>query len=114
MTLLVPHGLYGEQQGYPVVDDCYIFVLRLSNPRKRQCTKQLPLQLNGTSQSQSKRQKLSHHSTGSQSPAAFWDNLSKVRLTEYALKELDRRNMNLKDMSDFEQNLSEISIPLPA
>lgn len=39
----------------------------------------------------SKRQKL-HHPRGSQPPAKFWDNLSKIWLTERALKELDGRN----------------------
>jgi hypothetical protein len=38
-----------------------------------------------------KRQK-PNHPTGSQTPAAFWDNLSKIWLTRRALEELDRRN----------------------
>ncbi|CRG82659.1 hypothetical protein PISL3812_00003 [Talaromyces islandicus] len=38
-----------------------------------------------------KKQKVDHLS-GSQLPAAFWDNLSKVWLTRNALQELDRRN----------------------
>lgn len=61
---------------------------QLSNPRKRQ----RPLQPNGTSQPQSKKQKPSHPTDGSQPPAAFWNNLSKVWLTRRALRELERRN----------------------
>lgn len=63
-----------------------------SHPRKRQRTEQYVLQLNGTFQPQLKRQKLNHPATGSQPPAAFWDNLSKIWLTECALRELNRRN----------------------
>ncbi|KAF2807518.1 uncharacterized protein BDZ99DRAFT_338517, partial [Mytilinidion resinicola] len=48
-------------------------------------------QPNGISQSASKKQRLSHPS-GSQPPAAFWDNLSKIWLTKRALREQDRRN----------------------
>ncbi|KAL5331167.1 hypothetical protein ACEPPN_000696 [Leptodophora sp. 'Broadleaf-Isolate-01'] len=44
-----------------------------------------------SSQPPSKRRKLDYPK-GSQPPAAFWDNLSKIWLTERALKELDRRN----------------------
>jgi len=76
----------------PVVDDCSMSESQLPHPRKRQRTEQRPLKLNGISQPQSKRQKLSHHSTGSQPPPAFWDNLSKIWLTKRALRELNRRN----------------------
>lgn len=65
--------------------------LELSNPRKRQRTEPCTLHLNGTSQSQLKRQRLKHPTTVSQLPA-FWDNLSKIWLTKHALKELNRRN----------------------
>ena len=65
---------------------------QLSNPRKRQRTEQYALQLNGTSQSQLKKQKLNHPTTGYQPPPAFWDNLSKIWLTERALRELNQRN----------------------
>ena len=62
---------------------------QLSSSRKRQRSE--PLQLNETSQPVSKKQRFSHPS-GSQPPAAFWDNLSKIWLTKRALRELDRRN----------------------
>jgi hypothetical protein len=77
--------------GDPVDDDCRMPDPQLSNPRKRQPSEQRPLPVNETSQSRSKRQKLSHPS-GSQPPVAFWDNLSKVWLTKRALRELNRRN----------------------
>ncbi len=80
------------ESGDPVVDDCQMPNPQLSNPRKRQRSEQRPLQLNGTSQFLSKRQKLSHPTSGSRPPAAFWDNLSKTWLTKRALRELDRRN----------------------
>jgi hypothetical protein len=76
----------------PVVDGCYMPESQLSNPRKRQRTEQYTLQLNRTSQPQLKRQKLNHPTTRSQPPAAFWDNLSKIWLTERALRELNQRN----------------------
>ena len=76
----------------PVIDDCYMPELPLSNLRKRQRTEPCALQLNGTSQPQLKRQKLNHPTTGSQPPSAFWDNLSKTWLTRGALRELNRRN----------------------
>ena len=44
-----------------------------------------------TSQQVSKKQKVNPPRC-SQSPSAFWDNLSKVWLTRNALRELDRRN----------------------
>ena len=65
---------------------------QLSNPHKRQRTEQYALQLKGTSQPLLKRQKLNHPTTGPQPPAAFWDNLSKIWLTEHALRELNQRN----------------------
>jgi len=64
--------------------------------RKRQRTEQHPFQLSGTSQPQSKRQKLSCHSAGSHPPPTFWDKLSKIWLTKDALSELDRRNRNTR------------------
>jgi hypothetical protein len=75
----------------PVVDDCYIPELQLSNLRKRQRTESRALQLSGTSQPQLKRQKLNHPTTRSQ-PLAFWNNLLKIWLTKGALRELNRRN----------------------
>ena len=77
--------------GDPVDDDCHMPEPQLSNPRNRQPSEQRPLLVKETSQPRSKRQKLSHP-RGSQPPAAFWDNLSKVWLTKRALGELDRRN----------------------
>lgn len=59
-----------------------------SNPRKRQRSE--PAQLEKTSQPAPKKQRLDRHSR-SQTPAAYWDNASKVWLTKRALKELDRR-----------------------
>ena len=76
----------------PVVDDYCMPELQFSNPRKRQRTEPLALQLNGISQSQLKRQRLNHPTTESQ-PPAFWDNLSKIWLTKRALRELNRRNI---------------------
>ena len=76
----------------PVVDRCYMPQSQLSNPRKLQRTEQYAVQLNGTSQSRLKRQNLNHPITGSQPPAAFWDNLVKIWLTERALRELNQRN----------------------
>ena len=64
----------------------------LPNPRKRQRTEQYALQLTVTSKPQLKRQKLNHPTTRSQPPPAFWDNLSKIWLTERALRELNQRN----------------------
>ena len=61
----------------------------LSSPCK--CRRSGPPQLYETSQPVSKKQRLSPPS-GSQLPAAFWDNLSKIWLTKGALRELDRRN----------------------
>ncbi|KAF2272254.1 uncharacterized protein EI97DRAFT_386272 [Westerdykella ornata] len=60
-------------------------------PSSRKCQCLEPPQPNETSQSRSKKQRL-NHSSGSQTPAAFWDNLSKIWLTKRALRELDRRN----------------------
>lgn len=77
-----------EEQGNLVVDDCHMLEARLSNPRKRHRPEQhLP-------QSLLKREKLNHphHEVRSRTPAAFYDNLSKVWLTKGALRELDRRN----------------------
>lgn len=84
---LPPHAF--ETAGDAVVD-CYMSgPQQLANPRKRQRTER-PLQLNETSQPQSKRQKkLSNHDA---EPPAFWDNLSKIWLTKRALRELNRRN----------------------
>jgi phage antirepressor YoqD-like protein len=44
-----------------------------------------------TPQEVHKKQKVSHP-TRSEPPAAFWDKLSRIWLTIYALRELDRRN----------------------
>lgn len=72
------------------VDGCHMPELQLYNPRKRLRSEQhLPQE---SSQPQSKRQKLGYPK-GSQPPAAFWDNLLKIWLTERALKEFDRRNI---------------------
>ncbi|KAL9117935.1 MAG: hypothetical protein Q9187_005522 [Circinaria calcarea] len=66
----------------------------LSNPRKRQRPEQHSPQLNRISQPPLKRGKLDHPQSEvrSRTPAAFYDNLSKVWLTKGALRELDRRN----------------------
>jgi hypothetical protein len=64
----------------------------LSSPRKRQREEQHPLQFKGTSQHLPKKRKVSHPVSGFQTPAAFWDNLSKIWLTKRALRELERRN----------------------
>ncbi|KAI4154575.1 MAG: hypothetical protein LQ340_001584 [Diploschistes diacapsis] len=61
---------------------------QLSNPRKRQRTEpHLP------SPPPAKRQKkLPHRSQGYIDTPAFWDSLSKIWLTEHALREFHRRN----------------------
>lgn len=71
---------------------CYMPESPLSNPRKRQRTEQYALQLTGTPKPQLKRQRFNHPTTRSQPPPAFWDNLSKIWLTERALRELNQRN----------------------
>ncbi|KAF2276697.1 uncharacterized protein EI97DRAFT_376289 [Westerdykella ornata] len=63
----------------------------LPSSRKRERERSAQRQPNETSQPRLKKQRLSH-SSGSQPPAAFWDNLSKIWLTKQALRELDRRN----------------------
>lgn len=68
---------------------------RLSNPRKRKLTGhyQLTSPPSPPSPPSSKRQKTyEHHSVGYIDTPAFWDSLSKVWLTKYALRDLDRRN----------------------
>ncbi len=63
----------------------------LEPPCSRKRPRWKPPQLNELSQSISKKQNL-RHSGISETPAAFWDNLSKIWLTKRALRELDRRN----------------------
>ena len=65
---------------------------QLFTSRKRQHTEQYALRSNGTSQPQLKRQKLNHNTIRSQPPPDYWDNLSKIWLTERALRELNQRN----------------------
>ena len=73
--------------------DCHMPEVRLSNPRKRQRTEHGPHQLNSViAASVQKDRRLTIIPPKSQSPAAFWDNLSKIWLTKQALRELDRRN----------------------
>ena len=62
------------------------------NLRKRQRAEHHSPQLNETSQSQPKKQKLDHPTPVSHSPAVFWDSLSKIWLTKRALRELRRRD----------------------
>jgi hypothetical protein len=69
---------------------------QLANQRKRQRTEHPQLH--------SKRQKLSHQSA-SHSSSDFWDDLSKIWLTKYALRELDRRNAKLPQQSLHQQRL---------
>ena len=64
--------------------------VQLSNSRKHRSSEQSTPQ-NKTLEHVSKRQKRSHTS-GTQLPPAFWDNLSKIDLSKRALEELDRRN----------------------
>jgi hypothetical protein len=73
----------------PTINNRHMLEPQLSSSRKRQRPE--PLQPNEASLPVSKKQKFSHPS-GSQPPAAFWDNLSKIWLTKRALRELDRRN----------------------
>jgi hypothetical protein len=56
---------------------------QLSNSRKRQCIEKYLPDL--------KRQTI-YHSTKYHSSSEFWDSLSKIWLTKYALRELNRRN----------------------
>ncbi|KAH8706062.1 hypothetical protein BGW36DRAFT_354439 [Talaromyces proteolyticus] len=56
-----------------------------------------------------KKQKVDHPS-GSQLPAPFWDNLSKVWLTRNALRELDRRNQQATSVLSQVRPLRPISI----
>ena len=58
---------------------------------KRQPAEQLSRCVCEASEPQLKKQKLVHPN-GSQPPAEFWDNLSKIWLTKRALRELNRRN----------------------
>ncbi len=69
-------------------DHSKVDVSHMPDSRKRLHSEQrLPEE---SSQLPSKKQRL-NHPRGSQPPAEFWDNLSKIWLTERALKELDRR-----------------------
>lgn len=80
--------------GLPHSDHCcYMPESPPSNPRKRQYTEQYFLQLIRTSSPQLMRQKLRHPTTRSQLPPVYWDNLSKLWLTELALRELNQRNI---------------------
>lgn len=63
-----------------------------SRPRKRQRIEHPPPLPNGVTQPQATRPTLNNQSAEPQSPAVFWDNLSKVWLTKRALRELDRRS----------------------
>jgi hypothetical protein len=82
-------SLHLKEPGNSYVDGCHMPELQPSYSRKRPRSEQrLPQE---SSQPLSKRQKL-NHSRGSQPPATLWDNLSKIWLTERALKELDERN----------------------
>ncbi|MCJ1242175.1 hypothetical protein MMC14_010182 [Varicellaria rhodocarpa] len=87
-------SLSSTEQGNLVVDDIHMLDTRLSNPRKRQGSEYHSPQLNGTAQPLLKKRKLNrpHDEARSRTPAAFYDNLSKVWLTKHALRELDRRN----------------------
>lgn len=82
---------YVRESGDSEVDGCHMPEPQLSNPRKRLHSEQCLPQVRESSQPLSKRQKLDHP-RGARPPAAFWDNLSKIWLTERALKELDWRN----------------------
>jgi hypothetical protein len=57
-----------------------------------------------------KKQKVSHP-TGSQPPSVFWDNLSKVWLTQNALRELDQRN-NRAARNAHKERQRQVSNPL--
>jgi hypothetical protein len=69
----------------------HMVLTQLSIPRKRRHSERLAPQQHKTTEHVSKRQKRSHP-VGSQFPSVFWDNLSKIHLTERALEELERRN----------------------
>ncbi|EED23385.1 hypothetical protein TSTA_068120 [Talaromyces stipitatus ATCC 10500] len=57
--------------------------------RKRPLSQQLSAD---ASPNQTRKKRKVKHPSGSQLPAAFWDNLSEIWLTHNALQELDRRN----------------------
>jgi hypothetical protein len=88
----------------PAVDNCYMHELQFSNSRKRQRSEPSAPQLNGILQPQLKRQKLNHSTSGSQPSPAFWDNLSKIWLTNCALRELNRRSRQLVSSQPYSQS----------
>ena len=83
-------SLYTQESRHSIYNNSYMTEPQPCNPYKRlrpeQCLPQESLQ------PLSKRQKLNHPRASQPPPPAFWDNLSKIWLTERALKELDRRN----------------------
>ena len=87
-----------EEQEIFIIDDCHMLEAQLSNPRKRQRletpSEQHSPQSNKTAQLPLKKRRLNRSYGGARSrtPAAFYDNLSKIWLTKHALRELDRRN----------------------
>jgi hypothetical protein len=79
-----------SSQNLPESPFTLIYMSESYTSRKRQRTDQDPLHQSRTARS--KRQKLSEFpASQSQSPPAFWDNLSKIWLTKRALRELNRR-----------------------
>ncbi|KAI9752493.1 MAG: hypothetical protein M4579_005617 [Chaenotheca gracillima] len=72
---------------------------RLHSSRKRRTPEDSVSHPNGAPQQVFKRQKL-EESRRSQNPLAFWDSLSKIDLTKYALRELDRRNFEARQKPD--------------
>jgi hypothetical protein len=88
-TRPLPTHFHLAESEDPTIENRHMPEPPLSGSRKRRRLE--PPQLNETSRSVSKKQRLSPPS-GSQPPAAFWGGLSKIWLTKRALRELDRRN----------------------
>lgn len=80
---------YLAESMFNTIENRYMPEPPLPNLRKR---RRSASELNEISRPVSKKQRLSPPS-GSQTPPAFWDNLSKIWLTKRALRELDRRNI---------------------
>ena len=74
----------------PHISESHMFDLTPFTPSKRRCRNEAASQ--PSNQPRNNKKQKCGLSQGSQPPARFWDNLSKIDLTKAALKELDRRN----------------------
>ncbi|KAH7021752.1 hypothetical protein B0J12DRAFT_705367 [Macrophomina phaseolina] len=100
MALLPAHLAESE---VPTIDNRHMLEPQLSSSRKRQCSE--PPQPNETSQPVSKKQRLCH-SSGSQQPSAFWDNLSRIWLLQahlvHCIDEPAGRSLETSSLSERE------------